>query len=91
MCVPEPATVYGGETSPNRNYWEAPECTVVRVAGFCYLPLDLEKFAVIDPNTRHFVHEHKSPFKRVVDGLIRRVSYAFVLYSVSAFSEVHIP
>ena len=68
-----------------------PEGPVVGMARLGDLALDLEELAVVDPDARHFVHEHQSALERVIDRLEGRVGDAFVLDAVSALPQIHVP
>ena len=68
-----------------------PEGAVVGVARLCDFALDLEELAVVDPDTRHLVHEYQGSLKRVINRLEGRVGDAFVLDAVPPLPQVHVP
>jgi hypothetical protein len=61
------------------------------MASFRNLFLYLKEFPIVDPDTRHLVHEDKGSLKCIVDSLIRWISYALVLNSISTLAKVHVP
>ena len=57
----------------------------------CDFSLDLKEFAVLEPNPRHLVHEHKSTLEDIVDSLVRRIGDALLLNSIPPLTQINIP